>query len=157
MLLGWLDEGFVDFMSPSRSFGRSARKILNRRGLSIHPCFTPKLTPNESVTLSPYLIQILSLVYIFFMILKNFPSIPWARSFCNSVSRGIVSKALLKSIKQEYSHFLLIWHCFCTRLCIIMWASDVLLPGTNPSCGSERIFFFNTKVQESFFMTSFFG
>ena len=107
----------------------------------MQPCFTPRLTLIVSVILSPYLMQILSLVYIFFMTLKNFPSIPKLRSFCKRVSRGIVSKALLKSIKQEYNHFPLLWHCFRIRLFIIIWASDVLFPGTKPSCGWASILF----------------
>ena len=117
--LGWESVGLVDCISLSRSCGKSARNMLNRRGLSIHPCFTPKLTSWASVISSPYLIHILSWVYMFFIVLKKFPSMPKSRSFCKSMSRGIVSKALLKSIKQEYSHFLLLWHCLRTRLCIV--------------------------------------
>ncbi len=101
--LGCWSSGLVDCMSFSSIGGRSDRNILKSKGLRMHPCFTPKLTSIVSVTLSSCLMHILSLVYIFRMMLKKFPSMPKSRSFCNNVSRGIVSKVLLKSIRQEYS------------------------------------------------------
>ena len=76
MLLGCSSSGFCDFMSSSSIFGRSAKKILNNKGLRMHPCFTPRLTFIASVILSSYFIQILSLVYIFLITLKKFPSMP---------------------------------------------------------------------------------
>ena len=87
-------------MSLSSKCGRSARNKLKRRGLSKHPCLTPRFTSMVSVILSSCLIHTLSLVYMFLITLKNFPSIPKSKSFFNRMSRGIVSNALLKSMKQ---------------------------------------------------------
>ena len=98
--LGCSDFGLVKVRSASNISGRSDIYILNSSGLSMQPCFTPWLTLKVSVTLLFTFIQALSLMDMFLMVLKKLPFMSNFNNFCNSLSRGIVSKALPKSMKQ---------------------------------------------------------
>ena len=79
-----------------RCRGRSAKKILNKRGLRIHPCFTPWLATNVFVSPSFNFTQQLSFLYKVFRILKNLPDIPISKSLVKRLSLGILSKSFAK-------------------------------------------------------------
>ena len=75
----------------------------------MQPCFTPAKQVKASVNLLSILTADLSFEYMDIKTSRKRPCTPSFLSLSNSFSRGIQSKAFLKSTKHEKSKF----RCFC--------------------------------------------
>ena len=69
--LGCRFSGFALSLAQFNFSGRSDMYILNKSGLSMHPCLTPWFISKRSVTLLFILTHALSFVYMFLIVLKK--------------------------------------------------------------------------------------
>ncbi len=87
---------------PSKHPSRASKYSLNSRGLKWQPCFTPCWHLKLEVTpLLGWLMHTVSLAYITCRHRKKRPSTPRPANTCQSISRGTISNAFLRSIKQQ--------------------------------------------------------